>query len=200
MRRSKKRGNKPVRERQNGIDRAVEILDALLRLQRARKDRRSRQTDRRAALDALFDRQPADRGRHPRSGRATKARSISARRCTSMAGPMPTPIRCTGAAGKRSTGLPRRPMRRRNCARCAATNMWSSTCVTVRVSSRSRPISGSRFRSRGRLRAAFCSITCRQATSCGSCRRKTSACRTAACSMPTLSSPISRAPAPRDAA
>jgi DNA-binding IclR family transcriptional regulator len=28
----KKRGNKPVRERQNGIDRAVEILDALLRL------------------------------------------------------------------------------------------------------------------------------------------------------------------------
>ena len=48
-----------------------------------------------------------------------------------MAAPMPMPIRCTDAAVRRSTGLPRRPMRRRNCARCAATNMWSSTCATV---------------------------------------------------------------------
>ena len=176
-----KRGAKPVRERQNGIDRAVEILDALLRLRAPAKigDLAKRIGAPRSTLYSIVNR--LDRGRHPRNGRATRARSISARRCISMAAPMPTPIRCTGAAAKHSSGLPRRPTRRRSCARCAATNMWSSMCATVPACSRSPPTSASRCRSRGRLRAACCSITCRQATSCDSCPRKISACPTAAC-------------------
>ena len=106
-----KRGAKPARERQNGIDRAVEILDALLRLRAPVKigDLAKRIGAPRSTLYSIVNRL-TEAGILERSG--TRARSISARRCISMAAPMPTPIRCTGAAARCSIALPRRRTRR----------------------------------------------------------------------------------------